>query len=165
MFKQRVLKKILSSKSGFSLLEILIALTLMGIAATFVAGKVFQSLYEGQAKAAKIQMAGLSQRLQEFRRHCEFYPTTDQTLEALVTKPGGRECKNYQPGGYLDGEVPLDPWENPYQYTSDGLTFNIISLGADGAEGGDGNNVDIPLKAPKGGAAQPSAPAEEPSEP
>jgi general secretion pathway protein G len=166
MFKQRVLKKILSSKSGFSLLEILIALTLMGIAATFVAGKVFQSLYEGQAKAAKIQMAGLSQRLQEFRRHCEFYPTTDQGLEALVTKPGGRECKNYQPGGYLEGEVPMDPWENPYVYTSDGLTFNIVSLGADGAEGGDGNNVDIPLKAPKGGgSAQPSAPAEEPQEP
>ncbi len=164
MYKRHVLSKILSSKSGFSLLEILIALTLMGIAATFVAGKVFQSLQEGKEKAAKIQMAGLSQRLQEFRRHCGFYPTTDQGLEALVTKPGGRECKEYQPGGYIDGEVPLDPWNNPYSYTSDGTTFNIVCLGADGLEGGDGDNADIPLKAPKG--AQPSAPTGgEPQEP
>jgi general secretion pathway protein G len=166
MLKRSIFKKILSSNSGFSLLEILIALTLMGIAATFVAGKVFQNLYEGQAKAAKIQMAGLAQRLQEFRRHCEFYPTTDQGLEALVSKPGGRECKNYQPGGYIDGEVPMDPWENPYSYTSDGNTFNIVSFGSDGVEGGEGNGVDIPLRAPKGATAQPGAPSgEEPQEP
>ena len=172
MSKQSIYKKILSSNSGFSLLEILIALTLMGIAATFVVGKVFQNLQEGKVQAAKIQMAGLSQRLQEFRRHCGFYPTADQGLEALVTKPGGKECKRYQPGGYIDGEVPLDPWENPYVYSSDGNTFDMKSLGSDGAEGGEGDNADIPLRESKGGGGQPvpaapAAPAEpqEPSEP
>lgn len=163
MSKRSIFRAIVSSKSGFSLLEILIALTLMGIAATFVAGKVFQNLHEGKVQAAKIQMQGLSQRLQEFRRHCGFYPTTDQGLEALVTKPGGRDCPRYQPGGYIDGEVPLDPWDNKYVYTSDGTTFNIVCLGADGVEGGDGDGLDIPLRESKSGGSQPAAPAE-PSE-
>lgn len=165
MSKRSIFKIIISSKSGFSLLEILIALTLMGIAATFVAGKVFQNLHEGKVQAAKIQMQGLSQRLQEFRRHCGFYPTTDQGLEALVTKPGGRECKRYQPGGYIDGDVPLDPWDTPYSYTSDGTTFNIISFGGDMAEGGDGDGADIPMRESRA-AGQQAAPApEEPVEP
>ena len=165
MSKRSIFKAIVSSNSGFSLLEILIALTLMGIAATFVAGKVFENLHEGKVQAAKIQMQGLSQRLQEFRRHCGFYPTTDQGLEALVTKPGGKECKRYQPGGYIDGEVPLDPWDNPYSYSSDGTTFDIKCLGSDGVEGGDGDGQDIPMRDSKGAASQPAAPAAaEPSE-
>ncbi|RLA65401.1 MAG: type II secretion system protein GspG [Epsilonproteobacteria bacterium] len=140
----------LRSQSGFSLMEILISLTLMGIAGSFVAGKVFQQLHEGNVKAAKIQMQGLAQRLQEFRRHCGYYPTSDQGLESLVNKPtGGRECKRYQPGGYLDGDVPLDPWEAEYVYISDGKTFNIISYGNDNVEGGEDNDADIPLKKKK----------------
>jgi len=151
--RQLALKKFnkaLKSQSGFSLMEILISLTLMGIAGSFVAGKVFQQLHEGKVKSARIQMQGLAQRLQEFRRHCGYYPTTDQTLQALIEKPtGGRECKRYQPGGYLDGEVPLDPWDAEYVYTSDGKTFNIVSLGNDNAEGGEDNDADIPLKKKK----------------
>ncbi len=142
--------KALRSQSGFSLMEILISLTLMGIAGSYVAGKLFEQLHEGKKKSAKIQMQGLAQRLQEFRRHCGYYPTTDQGLDALVNKPtGGRECKRYQPGGYLDGEVPLDPWEAEYAYVSDGKTFNIISYGNDNAEGGEGEEADIYLKEKK----------------
>ncbi len=151
--RQLALKKFnkaLRSQSGFSLMEILISLTLMGIAGSFVAGKVFQQLHEGNVKSAKIQMQGLAQRLQEFRRHCGHYPTTDQGLDALVNKPtGSRECKRYQPGGYLDGEVPLDPWDAEYVYVSDGKTFNIISYGNDNAEGGEDNEADIYLKEKK----------------
>ncbi len=140
---------ILSNQKGLSLIEILIALTLLGLAATFITGRVLDSLTEGQIQAAKIQMSALSDRLKEFKRHCNFYPTQEQGLEALVSKPtSGRDCKRYAPNGYLeDGTgVPLDPWDNDYIYTSDGRTFNIISLGADGLEGGEGADADISLR-------------------
>lgn len=138
-------RKLLRSQSGMSLIEILIALTLLGLAGTFVAGKVTESLAEGQVQTAKIQIRSLGERLKEFRRDCNFIPTTDQGLDALVEKPtGGRECKRYAPGGYIDGgKVPKDPWDGEYVYESDGKTFTITSLGADNAEGGEGTDADI----------------------
>ncbi|WPU64012.1 type II secretion system major pseudopilin GspG [Peredibacter starrii] len=140
--------KIVASQNGMSLIEILIALTLLGLAGTFVAGKVTERLQEGQVQTAKIQIRSLSERLKEFRRDCNFIPTTDQGLDALVEKPtGGRECKRYAPGGYIEGgKVPLDPWDGEYIYESDGKTFTIISLGADNAEGGEGADADINSK-------------------
>jgi general secretion pathway protein G len=137
--------RLLKSQSGMSLIEILIALTLLGLAGTFVAGKVTESLAEGQVQTAKIQIRSLGERLKEFRRDCNFIPTTDQGLEALVEKPtGGRECKRYAPGGYIDGgKVPKDPWDGEYIYESDGKTFTITSYGADNAEGGEGSDADI----------------------
>ena len=143
---------IVGSPSGFSLIEILIALTLMAIGGTFIAGRVLDNLNEGKVNAAKIQMSSLSDRLREFNRHCGFYPTTDQGLEALITKPEGRECKRYRPGGYIkEGfDIPLDPWDNDYEYTSNGKTFNIISLGRDGLEGGEGFDEDISLRKARG---------------
>jgi general secretion pathway protein G len=138
-------KAIRASQQGFSLIEILIALTLLGLAGTFVAGRIFDSLHEGQVKSTKIQMQALAERLKEFRRHCGFYPTSDQGLEALISKPGGgRECKRYSPNGYIEGgAVPLDPWDNDFIYESDGKKFNIYSLGPDGVEGGEDKDVDI----------------------
>lgn len=142
-------RQLLSRKTnkGMSLVEILVALTLLAIAGTFVAGKVFEQLHEGRVKSTKIQMQGLADRLKEFRRHCGFYPTSDQGLDALINKPsGGRECKRYQPGGYIEGDqVPLDPWDNEFIYVSDGKKFNIVSFGNDGLEGGEGEDADIPL--------------------
>lgn len=141
-------KAVLRSQRGFSLIEILIALTLLGIAGAFVAGKVFDQLYEGEVKSARIQMQNLEARLKEFRRKCGFYPTTEQGLEALVTKPsGGRECKDYPPNGFIDdSQVPKDPWNNDFIYESDGKAVNIISYGPDGEPGGEGNDVDIYLR-------------------
>lgn len=146
MFKNS--RHLLNSQQGMSLIEILIALTLLGLAGTFVAGKVTESLAEGQVQTAKIQIRSISERLKEFRRDCNFVPTTDQGLEALVEKPtGGRECKRYAPGGYIDGgKVPLDPWDGEYVYESDGKTFTIISLGADNTEGGEGADADLNSK-------------------
>ncbi len=138
-------KFILKNTRGFSLIEILIALTLLALAGTFVVGKYFDQLHEGKVSATKIQMNSLSDRLKEFRRHCGFYPTTDQGLEALVTKPSGRECPRYAPNGYMDN-VPKDPWENDYVYDSDGRDFNILSYGNGGVEGGEGEEADIALK-------------------
>ena len=141
-------RHLVTSQMGMSLIEILIALTLLGLAGTFVAGKVTESLAEGQVQTANIQIRSISERLKEFRRDCNFIPTTDQGLEALVEKPtGGRECKRYAPGGYIDGgKVPLDPWDGEYLYESDGKTFTIISLGSDNAEGGEGADADLNSK-------------------
>ena len=142
------IQKLLANNHGMSLIEILIALTLLGIAGTFVAGRVFENLQEGQVKSAKIQIKSLGDRLTEFRRDCSFYPTTDQGLDALLDKPtGGRECKRYAPGGYIkDGKIPQDPWDNEFIYESDGKSYSIISLGADNAEGGEGADADINSK-------------------
>lgn len=142
------IKKIMKSQAGMSLIEILIALTLLALAGTFVGGRVFEQLQEGKVSSAKIQIKSLADRLKEFRRDCNFLPTTDMGLDALVNKPeGGRECKRYAPGGYIEGgKVPLDPWDNEFIYESDGKTFDIISLGADGVEGGEGADADIHYK-------------------
>lgn len=142
------IQKIMKSQAGMSLIEILIALTLLALAGTFVGGRVFEQLQEGKVSSAKIQIKSLSDRLKEFRRDCNFLPTTDMGLDALIDKPqGGRECKRYAPGGYIEGgKIPLDPWDNEFIYESDGKTFTIISLGADNAEGGEGVDADINSK-------------------
>lgn len=141
-------KQQLLNQQGMSLIEILIALTLLGIAGTFVAGRVFENLQEGQIKSAKIQIKSLGDRLTEFRRDCNFLPTTDQGLDALIEKPtGGRDCKRYAPGGYIkDGKIPLDPWDAEFIYESDGRNYEIKSYGADNAEGGEGADADISSK-------------------
>ena len=142
------IKKLIKNNHGMSLIEILISLTLMGIAGTFVAGKVYENLQEGQVSSAKIQIKALADRLTEFRRDCNFLPTSDMVLDALITKPtGGRECKRYAPGGYIkDGKIPMDPWDGEYIYESDGKIFEIKSLGADNAEGGEGADADLSSK-------------------
>ena len=85
------IQKIMKSQAGMSLIEILIALTLLALAGTFVGGRVFEQLQEGKVSSAKIQIKSLSDRLKEFRRDCNFLPTTDQGLDALIEKPtGGR---------------------------------------------------------------------------
>ncbi len=142
------MQKLIRNNHGMSLIEILIALTLMGIAGTFVAGKVYENLQEGQVSSTKIQIKALGDRLTEFRRDCNFLPTSDQGLDALIDKPtGGRECKRYAPGGYIkDGKIPMDPWDGEYIYESDGKTYEIKSLGADNAEGGEGADADLSSK-------------------
>ena len=125
-------KKVLNNQKGFSLIEILVALTLLGIAGTFVAGKIFDQLEDGKKQAAGIQINSLKTGLKEFRRKCGFYPSSEDGLNALVEPPSGRECRNYPPEGFLeDGVVPLDPWDYDFQYSSDGRTFEIVSGGPD----------------------------------
>lgn len=145
-------KALIQNQRGFSLIEILIALTLLAVAGTFVVGRFTDIQTEGQIKSTKIQMNGLDARLKEFRRKCGFYPTSEQGLESLVTKPtGGRECKDYPANGFIDGDgLPKDAWDNDFIYESDGKTFNIYSYGPDGAAGGEGTDGDIYLRAQKG---------------
>lgn len=139
-------QKILKSQAGMSLIEILISLTLLALAGTFVGGKVFERLQEGKVQSAKIQIQSLSERLKEFRRDCNFLPTTEMGLDALKEKPTGRDCKRYAPGGYIEGKIPTDPWDQEFIYESDGKVFSIKSLGADNAEEGEGFDADIDSK-------------------
>ena len=142
------IQKIMKSQAGMSLIEILIALTLLALAGTFVGGRVFEQLQEGKVSSARIQIKSLADRLKEFRRDCNFLPTTDMGLDALINKPeGGRDCKRFAPGGYIEGgKVPVDPWDTEFIYESDGKTFEIKSLGADNAEDGEGSDADISSK-------------------
>lgn len=140
-------KQIINSQGGFSLLEILIAVTLLGIVSAVVTINVLERLEEGKVETAKVQMASFSTALKDFRRKCNRYPTTMEGLDALMNKPSeGRECPNYPPNGFLGEEaieIPDDPWGEPYYYESEGRRYQIYSYGPDGEEGGEGLDADI----------------------
>lgn len=141
-----------NAEAGFSILEILIGLALIAGIGSIVVTSVMKSAHEGKVQTAKIQMNGFADALKHFRRHCGRYPTTEQGLRALIEKPtSGRECKRYQPGGYLNEdatEIPLDPFDSEYYYVSDGRKFNIASFGTDGVQGGEGEDADVWYKEP-----------------
>ncbi len=129
------------NNKGFSLLEILIAITLVGVVGGFVATNLFGQLEEGKVSSAINQIRGLRANLMDYKRNCNRYPST---LEGLIENTDG--CKRFRPGGYMaqgTEEAPLDPWGEPYAYESDGRKYTIISYGADSTEGGDGFDADI----------------------
>ena len=144
--RQFFYQQAIASQKGMSLIEILVALTILVMAGTFVTTTVFDRLHEGRVSSATIQMQNLKGVLREFKRKCGRYPNTEQGLEALVDQGRAGDCKRYPPNGFIeDGQIPLDPWENEYFYESDGKTINIISFGNDGEEGGEGEDADISL--------------------
>lgn len=162
MEKMSFTKILVQNQKGFSLIEILIALTILVGAGAFVAGRMADTLDEGNIKSTRIQLSGLEARMKDFRRRCSFYPTTEQGLDALLTKPtGGRECKDYPVNGFIDGDaLPKDSWGNDFMYESDGKTFNIYSYGGDGESGGEGADADIFLKEKAGAKSDGGAGAE-----
>ena len=134
---------------GFTLTEMLVVIALIALVGTFVAGNVISKFGHAKVDATRIQIKQLATVLDTFKLNCGFYPTSDQGLDALVKKPsGGRDCKNYDPNGYVEGgRVPKDAWSNDFQYFStDGNTYELKSLGSDGKEGGEGNDADISSK-------------------
>jgi general secretion pathway protein G len=137
-------RRTLSNEKGFTLTEMLIVIALIAMVGTFVTVNVMSKYNKSKADATKIQMKQLGVILDDFRRDCGFYPTMEQGLDALVHKPGGRECKNYDPEGYIKGgKVPKDGFGFEFGYSSDGNKFQIKSLGNDGKEGGEGIDKDI----------------------
>lgn len=135
--------------NGFTIIEILLVLVLLGMVATFMGRNIFSSASRGKVQGTKIAIKQLEGDLDRFRLDCNFYPTTDQGIQALISAPtSGRTCSNYDPSGYLGGggkkSLPKDPFNNPFVYTcEDGLNYEIKSLGADGIEGGEDANADI----------------------
>ena len=135
------------TQAGFTLIELLVVLVILSILVALVAPRLMGRTDDARVTEAKVQIRNLETALKLFKLDSGFYPTTEQGLEALVTKPvTGKEPKSYRSGGYLEQpRIPLDPWGNPYIYLSPGLhyEYDIISLGADGREGGKEYDADI----------------------
>ena len=132
-------------QSGFTLIEVIVVLVILGILASIVVPNVISRTDQAQIVKAQQDIRALESALQLYRVDNFAYPTTDQGLEALAEKPStGPEAKNWQKGGYIK-KVPQDPWQNDYQYISPGNQgdFDLYSLGADGRPGGADSSADI----------------------
>jgi len=130
---------------GFTLIEIMVVVVILGILAALVVPKVMGRPDEAKIIAAKQDIGSLMQALKLYRLDNNVYPATDQGLQALVAKPSAPPIPgNWKTGGYVE-RLPKDPWGHDYQYLNPGLRgeIDIFSLGADGAAGGEGNNADI----------------------
>ncbi|MDP2785167.1 MAG: type II secretion system major pseudopilin GspG [Sulfurimicrobium sp.] len=130
---------------GFTLIEIMVVIVILGILAALVVPKVMSRPDEARVVAAKQDISSLVQALKLYRLDNRTYPTTDQSLQALAQKPASAPLPpNWKAGGYLD-RLPKDPWGNDYKYLRPGAhgEIDVFSLGADGAPGGEGNDADI----------------------
>lgn len=132
----------LSVSSGFTLVELLVVMVIIGMLAALVAPRFIRQEEKAKVKAAKAQIELLGTALDTFRLDTGRYPSSQEGLEALRHKPGGLERWD---GPYIKKEVPSDPWGKPYIYHSPGQNgpYDLLTYGADGVPGGDGDNQDI----------------------
>ncbi len=133
----------LQKQTGFTLLELLVVLGILGMLAGLVVPSVMKHMGEAKLKDAKIQIESLAQTLDMYKLDVGGYPSSEQGLNALIENPG--DVKRWN-GPYLNkSKVPLDPWNNEYKYTFPGehSKFDISSMGADGKEGGEGEDQDL----------------------
>lgn len=132
-----------SKQTGFTLLELLVVLGIIAMLAGLVGPQVMKHMGESKVKAAKVQIEDLAQTLDMYKLDVGSYPTTEQGLKALIESPDGAQRWN---GPYLrKSKIPLDPWNQEYKYNSPGEhgKFDLSSLGADGKEGGEGEDQDL----------------------
>jgi len=134
--------------AGFTLLEILIVVTILGILASLVAVRLMDRPAEARAMKAQLDIKTLENALKLFKLDNGFYPTTDQGLKALVEKPTiGRNAPRWREGGYVEkGVLPKDPWGKDFLYLSPGVhntDFDLWSYGADAEAGGEGEDQDV----------------------
>ena len=140
-----------SKEAGFTLIEIMVVIAIIGILATLIVPKIMGRPDEARATAAKQDVGTIVQALKLYRLDIGRYPTTDQGLKALVEKPTAEPVpQNWKGGGYLDS-LPKDPWGNLYQYSNPGTNgeIDVYSFGADGKSGGTGLDADIGNWQPK----------------
>lgn len=133
-------------QAGFTLIEIMVVVVILGILGALVAPNILGRTGEARITAAKSDINSIGNALDLYKLDNHAYPSTDQGLEALVSKPSGfPEPANWNPDGYLK-VLPRDPWGNDYQFLSpgsDGSSYDLYSLGADKREGGEGDSADI----------------------
>lgn len=129
-------------EEGFTLIEMMIVVAIIGLIMGLVGLNVSKRLDEARVDTTKNQIRQLGNILDDFKRICGYYPSTEMGLDALIKPPVGRECKNWEEF-IKGGKVPQDAWGHDFVYTSDGTKYNIKSLGSDGKEGGDGVNKDF----------------------
>ncbi len=131
-------------QSGFTLIEIMVVIVILAILAGLVVPKVVGQSDKARVKTTETALATVSNALDMYKVDNSRYPTTAQGLEALTTPPA--DAKNYPDGGYIKGGYPTDGWENELQYVapgSEGRPYDLFSLGADGQQGGEGQDADI----------------------
>lgn len=130
---------------GFTLIEIMVVIAILGIMAAVVVPKLVGHTDTAKVSAAKQDISNIKQALILYKLDNGRYPTTEQGLQALVTRPtSGPAAKGWKIDGYLE-KIPNDPWGNPYQYLNPGVhgEYDVFSYGADGQPGGEGPNADI----------------------
>ncbi|MGE5639335.1 MAG: type II secretion system major pseudopilin GspG [Clostridia bacterium] len=127
---------------GFTLLELLVVIVIIGLLAGYVAPRYFAQVGKSEVQVAKAQIDSLEKALDQFRLDNRRYPTSDEGLAALVEKPAN--AANWS-GPYLKKGVPQDPWGHPYLYRTPGAKgdYEVVSLGKDGKPGGTGEDADI----------------------
>lgn len=127
---------------GFTLLELLVVMVIIGLLAGYVGPKYFSQIGKSEIKAARAQIDALGKALDQYRLDTGNYPTTEQGLAALNTPPPG---EMRWAGPYLQKTVPMDPWGKPYQYKSPGGhgEYDLFSLGKDGSAGGTDTSADV----------------------
>jgi len=129
-------------EAGFTLIEVMVVVVILGILAAVVVQRVIDRPDEARVTKAKQDILTLESAINLYKLDNQVYPTTDEGLEALVSKPAN--ARNWKSGGYI-ARLPNDPWNTPYQYLSPGTNgpVDIYSLGADKQPGGEGINADI----------------------
>jgi len=133
---------VLTIQRGFTLLELLVVMVIIGLLAGYVGPKYFAQIGKSEVKAARAQIDALEKALDQYRLDVGRYPTSENGLAALMKRP---PSANRWQGPYLRKEVPADPWGQPYQYVQPGEhgEFDLFSLGKDGKPGGEGESADI----------------------
>lgn len=131
----------INNKKGFTLVELLVVMVIIGLLAALVGPKLFPKLGKGKQAAAKAQIELLGQALDQYRLDVGTYPTTEQGLNALITNPGVDKWD----GSYLKKGLPVDPWGKPYIYQQPGSNgeYDLISYGRDGKPGGESEDKDV----------------------
>ncbi|MBI4084184.1 MAG: type II secretion system major pseudopilin GspG [Candidatus Lambdaproteobacteria bacterium] len=132
---------------GMTFIEVLVVMVILALIAGIVGTQLLEEAEKARVRATTIQIKALESALDLYRLHNSAYPTTEQGLDALIRKPEVGTIPESWQGPYLKANaVPRDAWKHPYGYTSDGHTYEIRSLGADGAEGGSELDKDISSK-------------------
>lgn len=144
--KNKGLNRKQMGEAGFTLLEMLVVLVIIGMLAGLVGPRMFGKVDESKVKTAKTQIKMLRGSLETMRLDINRFPTEAEGLDILYHAPSDPQIAKFWKGPYLDEKTPLDPWGNPYQYSvpgKDGLPFSLYSFGADGKSGGEGLNEDL----------------------
>jgi len=136
-----------SSVRGFTLIELMVVIAILGILATIVVPRMVGRVDKANRSKAMTEIKGFQTALEAFRLDCGRYPTSSEGLNALIRTPGGIDADKYQKGGYLQTpEIPKDPWGHDYIYVSPGLhneDYDVESYGKDRRDGGKGDDADI----------------------
>lgn len=147
-FEKRQIQKSLPVSRGFTLLEMLVVMVIIGLLAGLVGPKIFGKVDESKVKTAQTQIKMLESSLNIMRLDVGQVPPDDQGLQWLLNAPADDQLKSLWKGPDIEGAIPLDPWNNPYQYKTPGPSnkpYAVYSYGADGKAGGEGLNADIGL--------------------